>query len=51
MPVDSARVDKIREDLNAVLKGRIDIHAALEKHKEKWKRKKKTSIPVPLKIE
>ncbi len=51
MPIDEPRVDRIRDDLDAVLRGRIDIHAAVEKHKDKWKRKKQTSIPVPLKIE
>ncbi|UCG51084.1 MAG: [protein-PII] uridylyltransferase [Candidatus Latescibacterota bacterium] len=51
MPVDKERTDKIRADLDDVLKGRLNIHTAVEKHIAKWKRKKQTKIPIPLKIE
>lgn len=51
MPVDEERVTKIGRDVEAVVSGALDIHAALEKHVVKWKRKKQTPIPIPFRAE
>jgi [protein-PII] uridylyltransferase len=50
-PIDDARTDRIRRDLDHVLRGRLDIHAAVDKQLPKWRRKKVPSIPVPLQVE
>jgi [protein-PII] uridylyltransferase len=50
-PVDAERIEKIRSDLDGVVRGALDIHSALEKHAAKWKRRKQSSIPVPFRVE
>ena len=50
-PIDNARIDKIRQDLDEVLLGRLEIHEAVENHLPKWKRKKVSLIPAPLQVE
>jgi [protein-PII] uridylyltransferase len=50
-PIDGARIDKIKQDLNEVLQGRIEVHEAVENHLPKWKRKKVSLIPAPLEAE
>lgn len=51
LPLDEERVEKIRRDLEAVVGGALEIHAALEKHAVKWRRKKQTPIPIPFRVE
>ncbi|MDH3214812.1 MAG: [protein-PII] uridylyltransferase [Candidatus Krumholzibacteria bacterium] len=50
-PIDDARIDKVRRDLNDIVGEKIDIHDAVEKHVQKWKRQRIRSIPVPLRVE
>lgn len=50
-PIDESRVEKIRTDLDAVLRDRLDVPEEVEKHIRKWKRTHTGAIPVPLKIE
>jgi [protein-PII] uridylyltransferase len=51
LPVDEERVEKIRRDLESIVSGTLDIHAALEKHAAKWKRKKQMSIPIAFRVD
>ncbi|MEE9268749.1 MAG: ACT domain-containing protein, partial [Candidatus Krumholzibacteria bacterium] len=51
MPIDDVRTEKIRNDLDSVLSGKLAIQAALTEHLAKWKRRKNDVIPVPLEVE
>ena len=51
MPIDEHRIEKLRKDLDEVLKGKLDIGSTLAKYLVKWKRRKHTSIPVPFRVE
>jgi [protein-PII] uridylyltransferase len=51
MTIDAARIEKIRVDLDNVVRGKLDIQAAVDGHIAKWKRRKDAAIPVPLKVE
>jgi [protein-PII] uridylyltransferase len=51
MPIDEERIEKIRSDLDNVLRGRTDVHTAVDKHIAKWRRAQRTTIPIPLKVE
>lgn len=50
-PIDGARIDNIKQGLDEVLRGRIEVHEAVENHLPKWKRKKVSLIPAPLEVE
>lgn len=50
-PIDESRRAKIESDLNAALRGKLDLNAAIDKHLVRWKRRKDTAIPVPVRIE
>jgi [protein-PII] uridylyltransferase len=50
-PIDDERTDKIRADLDNILKGKMDIHSGVEAHIAKWKRAQRTQIPIPLRVE
>jgi [protein-PII] uridylyltransferase len=49
--IDDARIEHIQADLDTVLRGKHDLNTQVERHVQKWKRRKETAIPVPLKIE
>jgi [protein-PII] uridylyltransferase len=49
-PIDDARVEKINQDLHAVLRGGVDIQGSVEKHMLKWKRKKVAGMDVPIEV-
>jgi [protein-PII] uridylyltransferase len=51
LPVDEERIHKIRGGLERIFEGKLDIHAALEKHAAKWRRKKQAPIPVSVRVE
>lgn len=50
-PIDEGRLEAIQTDLTAVLAGREDINELFERHAARWRRRKNTTIPVPLGIE
>ncbi|UCH84992.1 MAG: HD domain-containing protein [Candidatus Latescibacterota bacterium] len=50
-PIDEARIEKIRTDLDSILSGRLDLTVALDRHVAKWQRAQRTKIPIPLKVE
>jgi [protein-PII] uridylyltransferase len=50
-PLDEERVERIRDDLENVVAGKLDIRPAVERHAVKWRRRKQTSIPVPFRVE
>ncbi|MEJ2722167.1 MAG: HD domain-containing protein, partial [bacterium] len=50
-PIDHERTEKIRADLDDVLRGKIEIQSAVERHIVKWKRTQRTKIPIPLRVE
>jgi len=51
MAIDEKRIENIRASLDQVLSGAIDVNTALDAHIAKWKRARRTKIPIPLKVE
>jgi [protein-PII] uridylyltransferase len=51
VPIDNIRTDRIKQHIDRVLTGRLDIYGAVEEHLPKWKRRKVPSIPAPLEVE
>ena len=51
MPIDEERIQKLRGDLDNVLRGKTDVHTAVDTHIAKWRRTQRTTIPIPLKVE
>ncbi len=49
--VSDVRMERVRRDLISILGGREDIQARVKEHVNKWKRRRDSSIPVPLKVE
>lgn len=49
--IDEERTRRIHDHLDAVLKGRLDLRAALDRHLLRWKRRRDEAIPVGLEVE
>jgi [protein-PII] uridylyltransferase len=49
--VSENRMESLRQDLIAVLHGRENIQTRVEEHVKKWKRKRDSSIPIPIRVE
>lgn len=50
-PIDDKRIRSIREDLDSVLGGTMEIHDEVDQHARKWRRRKGLQIPVAAGVE
>jgi [protein-PII] uridylyltransferase len=49
--IDETRRQSIEKDLNAVLRGRLDLNTAVDEHLKRWRRRKDHAIPVPPRVQ
>jgi [protein-PII] uridylyltransferase len=50
-PIDANRLERLQASLALVVEGKEDIDSLFVTHIAKWKRKKETAIPIPLRVE
>jgi [protein-PII] uridylyltransferase len=48
---DDARRDKIHNDLDGAMRGKLDLNAAMARHLARWKRRRNTAIPIPVRVQ